>query len=185
MMNDQNPEDDKANRRMGAGMYYAMWILGLGLLTLLFGNILERQYNPNPRVASQLAADGAREVVLQRNRYGHYVATGSINGKDVTFLLDTGASDVSVPLALATRLGLEKGPVVFFQTANGTASGYRTRIDSIRLGAIELRDIDASINPNMEGDEVLLGMSFLKHLEFTQRGNTLTLRVPESQVRGF
>ncbi|HEB59414.1 MAG TPA: TIGR02281 family clan AA aspartic protease [Gammaproteobacteria bacterium] len=177
-MNDQNRDDSDDTRRMGAGMYYAMWILGLGLLTLLFSNILDRQYNPNPRVESQLSADGTQEVVLQRNRYGHYVATGAINGQEVTFLLDTGATDVSVPLVLADRLGLKKGPVVFFETANGTASGYRTRIDHIRLGNIELHDIVASINPNVQGDEVLLGMSFLKHLEFTQRGNTLTVRQP-------
>ena len=53
---------------------------------------------------------------------------------------------------------------------------FLTRLDSISIGDIEIRDIRATINPNTDDDDILLGMTFLKHLEFTQRGNTLTLR---------
>jgi len=164
-------------------MSIAAWIAGLGLLTLLFSNLLERERNPNQRVLSRVAGDSV-EVVLQRNRYGHYVATGRINGEPVEFLVDTGASDVSVPSRLAARLGLVRGAPLTYQTANGTVTGYRTRIDRLALGELVLRDVSASINPAYRENDVLLGMSVLKRLEFTQRGDTLILRPLHNAAEG-
>lgn len=164
-------------------MSIAAWVAGLGLLTLLFSNLLERERNPNQRVLSRVAGDGV-EVVLQRNRYGHYVATGRINGESVEFLVDTGASDVSVPGRLAAQLGLVRGAPLTYQTANGTVTGYRTRIDRLALGELVLRDVPASINPAYRENDVLLGMSVLKRLEFTQRGDTLILRPLRNAAEG-
>lgn len=161
-------------------MVWGMWILVLLLLTLLFGNWEIGQRNPNRSLETQTLADGTREVVLQRNRAHHYVASGEINNKAVEFMLDTGASDISVPGAVAERLNLERGRPVRYQTANGTVTGYRTVLQRVSLGEIVLHDVRASINPHMEGNGVLLGMSFLRHLEFTQRGDTLTLRQYEN-----
>jgi aspartyl protease family protein len=162
-------------RRLGKGMWIVMWLLVLGLLTLVFDSMLEKQRNPNTEPTSY--SDGAvREVVLQRNRYGHYIANGTINGSQVEFLLDTGATSVAVPADIASRLGLREGAQVQFQTANGSTYGYLTWLDHVGLGEIRLDDVRASINPSMDGDSVLLGMTFLKHLEFTQRGDTLILR---------
>lgn len=152
------------------------WIVGLGLLTLLFSNILDGQFNPNRQVATQVSDGGVREVVLQRNRFGHYVASGEINGHTVEFLLDTGASDVSIPQSVGSALGLKRGQPITYNTANGNITAYQTRIDDLRLGSIELHDIPASINPYKGDDTILLGMSFLKHLEFTQRDDTLIIR---------
>lgn len=156
-------------------MIAAMWLLLLGLLTLLFDGLLERWANPNPEPAGRVAG-GVREVVLQRNRYGHYVATGRINGTEVVFLLDTGASDVSVPAGLARRLGLERLAPAVYQTARGPMRAWRTRIARLELGPIALTDLPASINPHAGDEEVLLGMTALKQLEFTQRGDTLIIR---------
>ena len=171
---------ENPHRRLGIAMTIGMWILVLGLLTLLFQNWGERQYNPNQSPAqsmrSNAAGNGVLELVLERNRWGHYVATGSINGESVVFMLDTGASDISVPDAVANRLGLRRGPVMNYQTANGAINVYATTLNEVALGDIALSNVRASINPHMDGEEVLLGMSFLKHLEFTQQGNTLTLR---------
>jgi aspartyl protease family protein len=61
-------------------------------------------------------------------------------------------------------------------TANGRATGYRTRLDELTLGEIRLHNVRALITSGMDGDEVLLGMSALKQLEFTQRAGTLVLR---------
>jgi aspartyl protease family protein len=77
---------------------------------------------------------------------------------------------------MAEKLGLRRGPAQQYNTANGVITGYLTRLNSVRLGDIELHDIRASINPRDQGDELLLGMSFLRELEFTQRGDTLTIR---------
>ena len=146
------------------------------MLTWMFNGIDEAENNPNQSVQTLTAIDGGREITLQRNRWGHYVTSGKINGRTVTFLLDTGASDVSVPAELAYELGLKRGMEQQYNTANGVITGYRTRIDRISIGNIELRNVRASINPNATDDEILLGMSFLNQLDYSQSGNQLTIR---------
>ena len=95
----------------------------------------------------------------------------------MTFLLDTGATAVALPAALARELGVRRGAAVTVQTANGPATGFETRLDSVRLGPIEMRDVAALVAGEMTGDNiVLLGMSFLKRVEFTQSGDRLVLR---------
>ena len=161
---------------LGRGMLILGWGLGLALLALLFSGVLEHQHNPNRQLHTVYSSDGAREVVLQRNRAGHYLANGIINGQDVEFLLDTGASDVSIPQQVATRLGLQAGQARVYRTANGQITAYDTRLPSLALGEIRLHDVRASINPHMDGETILLGMSFLRYLEFTQRGDSLIIR---------
>jgi len=172
-MHPQDNGNHHPTRRLGKGMAIAAWLLVLGLLTLFFNNWLEDQRNPNRQVHGMTAANGVREVILQRNRYGHYVANAAINGRAVEVLLDTGATLVSVPDGLARALDLRRGPAIPVETANGTITTYATRLSRIQLGDIVVHDVTAAINPR--SDDVLLGMSFLKHLEFTQRGDTLTL----------
>jgi aspartyl protease family protein len=155
-------------------MIAVAWIILLGLLTLLFSNYLDKQNNPNQSPLS-LNQQGRQQVVLERNRSGHYVVSGRINNSPVVFLVDTGATDVAVPEKLAERLHLQKGMANLSKTANGMARSYQTTLDNVSIGSIQLFDIRASILPGMSGDEVLLGMSFLKHLELRQKGNTLTL----------
>lgn len=170
------PEPVQTQKRMGVGMMVLAWLVLLGLLVLFFGDELERQVNPNRSIDTQLAADGSREVTLQRNRFGHYVTSGEINGSPVVFMLDTGATGVAVPAALAERLGLQRGRPFRTRTANGITTSYATLLDRVAVGDIALNDVEAAITPGLGGDQVLLGMSFLKHIEFTQRGDTLILR---------
>lgn len=176
MPDDSDQFERSQTRRIGVWMVAAMWIVLLWLLTMFFTRWYEQEYNPNQNVANVLTEDGFREVVLQRNRKGHYVTSGFINSQPVTFMLDTGATDISIPARLADELGLARGALIYFQTANGPAAGYSTMLDSVAIGNIELHNVRASINPNVKDLDILLGMTFLKHLEFTQRGNTLTLR---------
>ena len=112
---------------------------------------------------------------LRANPRGHYVASGLVNGRDVTLLVDTGATSVAVPEAMAARLGLRRGPEITLRTANGDATGYLTRIDQLQLGSLVFKDVSASIAPGLNG-EILLGMSALGSVEFTQRNGVLTLR---------
>lgn len=175
--NSKQPErhPPQPGKQLGRGMYFLAWFSVLGLLTLLFGRWEEEQINPNTDPLSRV--DGqVREVVLEGNQRHHYVANGRINGKTVTFLLDTGATDVVVPEPLARKLGLHRGTRTYAHTANGTVTVFSTRIETLDLGAIHLRNVRASINPAMEGQAILLGMSALGQIEFTQRGNQLTLR---------
>jgi len=167
---------NKSPQRIGKGMIVVAWLLALGLLTLFFNDFLDKQHNPNQDLNTQYNQDGTREVILQRNRSGHYVTKGTINGQPVVFFLDTGATIVSIPEPVARRLNLQRGVEMLANTANGTVTTYSSELDSVAVGEIELYRVRASINPQMQGDEILLGMSFLKHLEFTQRGNTLILR---------
>jgi aspartyl protease family protein len=157
-------------------MLLAAWVVAFALLVMLFDQWLERADNPNANPISTQGADGAFEVVLRRNRAGHYVATGAINGVPVRFLVDTGATDVALPLDLARRLGLRLGAEGTSMTANGPTRTWATRLDRVDLGGLVARGVRASVLPNMPGGEVLLGMGFLKHLELIQRGDTLTLR---------
>lgn len=152
------------------------WISLLAFGVFFFSDVLEKQHNPNQTLETREGSQGVREVVLQRNKFGHYVTSGEINGEPVVFMLDTGATTVAVPSRVAQRLGLERGRRLQFHTANGLASGFAATLDSVSVGGITRRSVPAGITTGMEGDEILLGMSFLKHIEFTQRGNTLTLR---------
>jgi aspartyl protease family protein len=163
-------------QRIGKGMIFAAWIVVIGLLTLFFNSFLDNQHNPNQSFSTNYDENGVREVILQRNRNGHYVANGTINGQPVVFFLDTGATIVSIPETTANRLNLKRGMAIQVNTANGAITTYHTKLNSIALGKIELHNVRASINPHIQSNDILLGMSFLKHLEFTQRGDTLILR---------
>ncbi|MEJ2529258.1 MAG: TIGR02281 family clan AA aspartic protease [Gammaproteobacteria bacterium] len=162
--------------RVGRGMLLVFWALLLLLLFFYFQSVLERAANPNREVLTTVTAQGVKEVELQRNRQGHYLATGAINGYPVTFLLDTGATDVAVSGGLAATLGLRRGMPITSQTANGTVTAWQTELAEVSIGDIRLRNVRASILPGLQGDEVLLGMSFLKQLELVQRGKHLLLR---------
>ncbi len=156
-------------------MWIAAWLTGLVMLTLVFGEQERRWLNPNSTPTSRTTDGGTIEVVLQRNRQGHYITSGKINGKQAEFLLDTGATDVALSAALAKRFDLQAGARGIATTANGNVTVYATRIERLEIGDIQLENVRASINPGM-GDFILLGMSALRQIEFLQRGNTLTLR---------
>lgn len=167
--------EDQEQKQLGHKFIVAMLIVAMIMVFFLFNNILESDYNPNQQVLTQ-ELNQQRVVTLKRNRYGHYVTQGKINNHPVTFMLDTGASDISIPENIARKLKLKYGQERYYKTANGTIVGYLTTLKSSSIGNIKLKNIRASINPKMDGDEILLGMSFLKHIEFSQRGDTLILR---------
>ena len=162
--------------RGGAAMLAFGWLLAVGLVFWFFYGFTEREANPNPKPE----ATPAGEVILQRNRAGHFVASGEINGERVTFLLDTGATQVAVPMALAKKLKLVLGPPVQLQTAAGPARGYMTRLESVRLASIELKNVSGIVAEGLAPDLVLLGMNFLRRLEIVQRGDELILRPTSS-----
>ena len=166
-------------QKFGRWMVIAAWLLLLLLLTLFFSQWLERQRNPNQQLSVTTDLQGGSAVVLKRNRAGHYVAPGKINGVAVNYLLDTGATFVAVSAELAQKADLRKGLPSQSQTANGLVRTWLTEIDRLELGPITMRNVKATILPNMPDREVLLGMSFLKHLRLEQQGDELAISIPE------
>jgi len=164
-----------STKKLGMMFTAAGWILGFLLLMGVFSKILDHQNNPNQSVAT-LNTGEFEEIVLQRNRSGHYVFDGEINRQKVTFLVDTGATMTAIPAHMQRPLGLQAGPATSVSTANGTTTAYLTKLDRLALGDIELYDVRASIISGMAVDEVLLGMNVLKHFELVQRGDQLIIR---------
>ena len=156
----------------------AIWIVLIAALSWVFSGVLSRQNNPNSELEIVNRHDGGFEIVLKRNRAGHYLSSGFINGYPVEFLLDTGATHISIPASLSESLELVPGQSSLAHTANGTVTVFLTNLKSVELGPIEMRNVRASINPGLQGKEILLGMSFLKHLQLVQQGEFLRISIP-------
>lgn len=171
-----NNSEQPGNRRIGKWMMLSAWLLGFAMLMMYFNYFMDKEQNPNQSVYSRIGESGVTEVVLKRNRYGHYVSNGKINDITVQFMLDTGATDVAIPVSVADSLSLTRGPEKRYNTANGMVTAYSTVLDSVSIGPIQVNNVRASINPGLKGKEILLGMSVLKRIEFTQRGDKLILR---------
>jgi aspartyl protease family protein len=121
---------------------------------------------PPDRQSATLAADPR----------GHFLAEGMINGKPQLFLVDTGATTVALPAAEARRLGIDylKGERAFSRTAGGVVQVYRVRFDSVKVGNIELLEVEGIVIE--QGLEIaLLGMSFLNRVEMQRQGQTMML----------
>lgn len=116
-------------------------------------------------------------VVLTPDKNGHFISYGSINGASVRFLVDTGATMVSMSVDDARRAGINylAGERGYSQTANGVAPVYKVRLAKVMLGDITLQDIDGVVHENSALPVVLLGMSFLGRLEMRRQGDSLTL----------
>jgi aspartyl protease family protein len=127
-------------------------------------------------VAARTGGGGASSVTLKADARGHFIADGQVNGGAVRFLVDTGATTIALPAADAKRLGINylKGDQGLVQTANGSASAYRVKLDTVRLGDITLNGVDAVV---LEGGLTtpLLGMSFLNRTEMKRDGETMVL----------
>lgn len=168
-------------RRAGGGaiLHTLIWLLVIGAIFFVIQFYTEGAFNPNrvPEVT------GAGDVVLKRDRSGHFSAGGAINGHPVRFLIDTGATQIAVPAQLAERLSLKRGLPIQLMTAAGPARGYMTRLQSVTLATLELKDAAAIIAEGLDPNTVLLGMNFLRQLEMIQRGDQLILRPPPQTKR--
>lgn len=168
-------EEDSTNK-IGKVFIWIAWLFGIALLVFVFQDLLDGQYNPNQSPDIYLNEQGRAEVHLLQNRQGHYVVNGTINGSKVTFLLDTGATQVSIPAHIADELRLSRGQSGIAQTANGSVRVFQTTLEQLSIGNIFMDNVAASINPGMRSNEILLGMSALRRVEFSQTGKQLILR---------
>lgn len=150
-----------------ATTFAVLTFLGLAVLFYLF---VDRHFND----AGRVVAEGGDTLVLREAQDGHFYAAGAINGYAVRFMVDTGATSVALSEALAREIGLEFGMKGEGSTANGITEQWLSRIDEIDIGGVRVRNVQAAILPNMDED-VLLGMSFLRHFDWQQRGGELRL----------
>lgn len=166
--------------KLGKHFAVVAWLLLLTVLYLFFNEQIAEQINPNRQLQSSQQQQQLI-VTMQENKQGHFVGTLLLNGKPIDFMLDTGATMVAVSEEVAAKTGMKKGAAYEISTANGTTTGYQSNIRELRLGDIVLHDLDASIVPNLEGTEILLGMSALKHLEFSKRERQMQLIQQKSE----
>ena len=118
-------------------------------------------------------------VQIYRNPQGMYMSAGSINGYPVNFLVDTGATTVAMNSIQAKRMGIEfrmNGEPVTVNTASGVEQAYQVKLARVKLGDIELQNIDAVVLDGPSPSEVLLGMSFLGRMEIQNSGQMMQLR---------
>ncbi len=129
-------------------------------------------------MAAAPAQPGAgASVTLAADPRGHFVAEGSINGVPLRFLVDTGATLISLSSGQAKRLGVDylKGEPGLVSTANGVARVYRVRLDSVKVGEIVMHQVDALIHEGNALPVALLGMSFLNRVEIRRDGSQMVL----------
>jgi aspartyl protease family protein len=115
-------------------------------------------------------------VILSADTQGHFFADGAINRVPVRFIVDTGATVIALPRRDADRLGLDyrNGPRGMTSTANGRVAVYGIKLDAVRVGGIELHNVDAMVVDG--GLEIaLLGMSFLNRVQMQRDGATMIL----------
>lgn len=119
---------------------------------------------------------GGRRVVLTADSRGHFVNSGTINGSTMQYMVDTGASTVAIGRPDADRMGLNYlgGQPVRMNTANGITQGWRMKLDSVRIGDVEVFGIEAIVTPQSM-PFVLLGNSFLTEFQMTRTNDQMVL----------
>ena len=128
-------------------------------------------------VVSQQSTEQNPTLTLSADAAGHFFATGTVNGGTVRFLVDTGATMISIGASDARRLGIDlrNAQVGYSQTANGNARVYRVRLSTVRIGDITLNDVDGLVHEH-DLPIALLGMSFLNRMEMQRDGQRMILK---------
>lgn len=140
---------------------------------------------PATEPAKKPAAPQLAEVILSPSPNGNFYVKGQINGQDVIFVVDTGATAVSIPDRLRWKLGLTRGRYLQSATANGIAGMYEAQVKHISVGPLRFKDVTAVLYPNAPDDTVLLGMTALRNVRMEQQNGRMVLQqliVPEEDA---
>jgi aspartyl protease family protein len=164
-------EDSTKVTLLGPLAIVAFWLVVMGVLYFAMTQALK----PKPVT---ITATG--DLVIPRSRDGHYYAEGTVGGKPVMFMVDTGASTVTVSEALARTAGLGAGEPTTFQTANGAMQGRIVNNVPVTLGPISVSSVRVGVGlVGGEPEEALLGQSFLGKFDILMAGDTMTLRAKQ------
>lgn len=158
--------------RLGAFAIAAVWLAVAGVLYLVFDRMEQkRQASLKPYALS------SGDLVIPRQRDGHFHVEGEVNRQPVRFLVDTGASHVSVSQALAEQAGLPAGQSITLHTANGQRPGQLVRSVPVRAGHLVLNDTSITVGlSGMAPEQALLGQAFLKHFDVEISRDEMVLR---------
>ena len=131
------------------------------------------------RVSAPGRSAAAKEVQVWRNTSGMYTTVGSINGLPVSFLVDTGATQVAMNAGQARRLGIDyrvTGSPAEVTTASGIERAWMVSLDSVKVGELEVRNVQAVVLDGAQPQTTLLGMSYLGRMKITNDGRLMTLQ---------
>jgi aspartyl protease family protein len=130
----------------------------------------------SPVSVSGVQREGGTQIVIPAGSGGHFVTAGSINGKAVEFMVDTGATTIALSVAEADRIGLKykDNAKLTGNTANGTVIGYQAMLGVVRVGDVQVYNVEAAILP-MAMPQVLLGNSFLNRFQMKRDNERMTL----------
>jgi aspartyl protease family protein len=149
-------------------------VYGLIIVVLFLGMQWWQAEQRKPRFAVDAA--GQSQIVLPRDRSGHYFWQGQINGKEVEFLVDTGATQTSISKSLADELGLFEQSSAQFNTANGVVRAGIVQTTVLLEGGLRFENQRIAVMPQMQRVG-LLGMDVLGRLKLEQQGKELRITV--------
>lgn len=140
------------------------------------GKRLTVRLGDSPASVGSRGAQGDGRIVLTSDSRGHFISQGRINGKLMQFMVDTGATTLAIGAPQADRMGLvyKTGEPVNMSTANGVTQGWRIRLDTVRVGDVEINSLDAVVVP-MPMPYVLLGNNFLARFQMTRNNDQMVL----------
>lgn len=162
----------KANRLAPLGII-AFWLLLTAVAYFGFSEF----FKPVPQV---ITSHG--DLVLTRARDGHFYADGTINGAKVRFLVDTGAAFVAVSESFAKRVGLTKGALATFHTANGVRPGYMASNAVVSVGSLSISALSVGVGLDLGSDaedsvpRALLGQNFLAKFDVSMGKDQMVVR---------
>lgn len=154
--------------RRSTFLFLLFWLVALGVMYLAMQHFLQP-------AQAKVMADGT--VRIERGMDGHFHVKGYVNNQPVKFLVDTGASTVSVTDVLATQAGLEGGERVRFRTANGERDGRMVVADEVRVAGLRVSGVRVGTGYTGEdSDDALLGQNFLRFFDVQMSGDEMLLR---------
>lgn len=125
--------------------------------------------------------DGRQEISIPASRDGHYYLNGAVNGVPLKFMIDTGATYVSVGEKFAAFARLPQGITGYFSTANGTVEGKIVKDQDVAAEGFRISGLSVAVTP-LQGKAGLLGQNFLRRFEVSQSGGVMRLRLPNVPV---
>jgi aspartyl protease family protein len=156
-------------------LWAAVW-LGVIAAGFFIADHLTRQ----PPVVS-LVTEGTQELTIPVSRDGHYYVKGAINGVPLTYMIDTGASYVSVGEDFARAARLPQGTTGYFNTANGTVAGKIVKDQVVEADAFRVSGLSVAVTP-LQGGTALLGQNFLRRFDVSQAAGVMRLRLSSASA---